>query len=76
MRKIKTTGQIRGLLIDTLQDIKDNKYTFEQAMLINKTSSEITKSLYLEAKMQAMAISSGNKASQFGHLIVDESVDK
>ncbi len=72
IQKIKTTGQIRGLLIESLINIKDNKYNLEQATLINKTSGEITKSLYLEAKMQAMAIACGNKATAFGKLIVSD----
>lgn len=73
--QIKTTGQLRSFLADTMVKVAEGKISIEKASQIHKTAGQITESFYAEVKAQALAIALGRVADapKMGDAWIDSS---
>lgn len=51
---IKTTGDLRALLSQSIDDVKSGKMSIEKASSIQKIAGRINESIYAEAKILLM----------------------
>jgi len=65
---IKTTGELRAYLCESIEAVGDGLMSSEKARDIVKLSSQVNESLYSEVKVSQTQIELGAKAASFGHL--------
>lgn len=62
---MQTTGELRKLLADTIQSVRDGKISLDKAGAIQKLAGRVNESIYAEAKIVAML---GKKDCPLGSL--------
>lgn len=62
---MQTTGELRKLLADTIQSVRDGKISLDKAGAIQKLAGRVNESIYAEAKIVAML---GKKDAPLGSL--------
>lgn len=71
---IKTTGQLRELLVDTIQDVIAGNMEVEVAEAVHKMSKDVSDSLYSETKIRMFAHEIGEENRKMGSMpLGDES---
>ena len=65
--QIKTTGDLRALLSQAIEDVKSGKMSIEKAGSIQKIAGRINESIYAEAKILLM-INPQMKEASLGNL--------
>lgn len=65
--QIKTTGDLRALLSQAIEDVKHGKMSIEKAGSIQKIAGRINESIYAEAKILLM-INPQMKEASLGNL--------
>ena len=69
--KISTTGDLRKFLASAAKSVLDGTLPTERAMHIHKLSTNITNSLYLEAKIGSLQKDLGREVAKFGQLSIE-----
>ncbi len=72
MSTVKTAGQLRELLLQTMEDVKNNKLAFEKASVVIKGASQVNESIYAELKAKSLAKELGDKRYQLGSMPIAE----
>lgn len=68
MANIKTSGEVRQFLVETMQEIKEGKVEGEVARNVIKISAQINESFYSEAKIAKLKMDAGQSADKIGQL--------
>jgi hypothetical protein len=66
--KIKTTGNLRELLADTISEVKTGKCSVEKANTVHKLAKNISDSLYSETKIRMFEQEVGDTATVMGEM--------
>lgn len=69
---IRTTGNLRSELAQLIEDVKAGSRSPEDANLIIKAAGRITDSLYSEAKIAQIAMTTGEQSTRLGQLHIGE----
>ena len=72
MSIVKTTGQLRELLLSTMEEVKGGELAFEKASVIIKGASQVNESIYAELKAKALAKDLGEGRHALGRLPITE----
>lgn len=67
---IKTTGELRAFLADTIEKVASGELGVDRAAQIQKLSGQLTESMYAEVKVSALRIQLGRHAGEFGEMSV------
>lgn len=65
-RKIKTTGDLRNALADTLIKVESGQIDAEKARMIHKLAHAINDSFFAESKIAALQVSLQQEVKKFG----------
>ena len=68
---MKTTGELRDFLAQTMVSVRDAKLSPERASIVIKAAAQINESFYSEAKVKALEKSFGNAISDLGKLKIN-----
>lgn len=72
MSTVKTTAQLRELLLDTMEQVKNGKLAFEKASVVIKGASQVNESIYAELKAKTLAKDLGDRRYALGSLPITE----
>lgn len=70
MAQIKTTGQLRQFLADTLIAVKNGQMETDKARNITKIAAQINESIYSEIKTARVMAELGRETAEMGELSV------
>lgn len=68
MSSVKTAGQLRQFILESMEEVKAGKLTPERASIAIKGAAQINESIYSEIKAKQLAKSMGEVVHQFGKL--------
>ena len=68
MSKIKTAGELREFLLDTMEQVRDAKVSVERAQVVVKTAMQVNESIYAELKTKQIAKALGEASSSMGSM--------
>lgn len=74
--RIKTTGQLRAFLAETLERTRAGLVDLEVAGKITKMAGQINESFYAETKVARVQVELGNSASKLGELSLSGKVEE
>lgn len=69
--KLKTTGDLRRFMADTMLEIKNGTVEEGVARNIIKMSAQLNESFYSEAKIAKLKLEAGEAMDKFGQLSID-----
>lgn len=72
MSETKKTGQLRELLLSTMEQVKEGRLAFEKANVVIKGASQVNESIYAELKAKALARELGDKRHAIGSMPIAE----
>ena len=67
-REIRTTGQLREVLADTIKQVLDGSLDIEKASAMHKLAKNISDSLYSETKIRMFAHEIGDVTERMGDM--------
>ena len=65
---IKNTGEPRNFLTGVMEDVKENRLSYEKANVIVKTASQLNESIYAELKAKEVAKALGYQSAALGKM--------
>lgn len=68
MSKIKTAGQLREFLLDTMEQVRDAKVSVERAQVVVKTAAQVNESIYAELKSKQLSKQLGEASHAVGSM--------
>jgi hypothetical protein len=68
MRKIKTTGDLRKVLLESISDVQCGHLDVSKAQAIGKLAAQVTESLYAELKANKQLADLGEKTQKLNGL--------
>lgn len=68
MRAIKTTGDLRKVLLEALHDVRHGHLDVRGAQAIGKLAAQVTESMYAELKAHKLMAELGEKTQTLGEL--------
>lgn len=69
--KLKTTGDLRRFMADTMLEIKNGTVEEGVARNLIKMSAQLNESFYSEAKIAKLKLEAGEAMDKFGQLSID-----
>jgi hypothetical protein len=75
MAQIKTTGQLRQFLADTLVAVKNGQMDPDKARNITKIAAQINESIYSEIKTARVMDELGRQTAEMGNLKIGEDAE-
>ena len=72
MQKIKSSGQLRQFLLDSIDKLSKGEMSTDEARNIVKISGQINDNLYAEVKVLKTKIELGQETDKFGNLNLTE----
>lgn len=67
-KQIKTTGDLREVLAETINAVKDGSMAIEQANSMHKLAKNISDSLYSETKIRMFSTEIGETVHKMGSM--------
>lgn len=67
-REIKTTGQLREMLVNAAKGVLNGDMDLDRAMAVHKLAKNISESLYSETKIAMFRNEVGKSIAEFGKL--------
>ena len=68
---IETTGQLRKLLADVIEQVRAGDIGLDEASRITKLAAQVNESFYSEMKVAQVMQACGEAASELGKLRID-----
>lgn len=68
MSVAKTSGQLREFLLQTMEEVKSGKLTYERASAVIKGASQVNESIYAELKARQLAKEMGGERFKLGQM--------
>ena len=75
-KEIKTTGQLRSMLVNAAKGVLNGDLPIDKAMAIHKLAKNISESLYSETKIAMFRNDVGKEIEAFGELPLGDPSDK